>query len=211
MADLLPFRPDATKHVSTEPVVFDLASDHADRVFRSLSSEMARRILQALYEEPCVASDLATELDTSLQNVDYHLGNLQEAELVNVVDTWYSQTGNEMKVYAPAARALMISSDPDDTSRLRSVASTLVASVLLLGAAAAIFRSVIVDRLVSPETIGGDSPVASVDAVGTEIDPLAHLPAVLDPGIVFLLGGLVGIVALGALLLASWGVGPYNR
>lgn len=205
MVDLLPYRPDVTDRGPQEPVVLDLSSDHADRVFKSLSSDTARNVLQALHEEPRVASEIAEELDTSLQNVDYHLRNLQEAELVEVVDTGYSRTGNEMKVYGASAEALMVSSDPEQVNQLRSVASTLIASILFLATSAAIFRYVVVERLVTSTTVGGDAaedPSMQVSEPAGQVDPLTLLPDVLDPGIVFLLGGLVALAAVALLWIA---------
>ena len=202
MVDLLPYRPEVTNRDSREPVVLDLASEHADRVFKALSSETGRRILGTLYEEPQVASDIADTLDMSLQNVDYHLKKLRDAELVEVVDTWYSNTGNEMKVYAPTAQALMVSSDPDQTNRLRSVASTLIASVIVLGVAAASFRFIVVEWLVSTsETYRDDSPSMAAEDPVTPADPLTLLPTALDPGVVFVLGGLVMLLAVSLIWL----------
>jgi len=77
-------------------------------VFSVLSSEVARSILGELYRSPTTQSDLADRLDTSIQNVNYHLDNLAEAGLVTVVDEWYSEKGTEMDVYAPAGEPLVL-------------------------------------------------------------------------------------------------------
>lgn len=199
MVDLLPRRPKVTNRDNREPVVLELASEHADRVFKSLASETARRVLQTLYEEPRVASDIADEINTSLQNVDYHLQNLQEAELVEIVDTWYSEKGNEMKVYAPTAKALMVLSDSTEVNRLRSVASTLMASVLLIGIVTVSFRFVLVDYLLGSDDYVGDSPeghIVSTDPAEGTTHPFAELPLLLDPGAVFLAGALLGVIAI---------------
>ncbi|MFO7833706.1 MAG: helix-turn-helix domain-containing protein, partial [Halohasta sp.] len=60
--------------------VVSISEDAADEVFKTLSSSTARQILAALYEEPRPASELGTETDTTVQNVRYHLQNLQDAE-----------------------------------------------------------------------------------------------------------------------------------
>ena len=86
----------------------------SDRAFDALKAKTARKVLSALCEEPAVASEVAERVGTSLQNVHYHLENLREAELVEVVDTWYSSKGTEMKVYAPAGDPLMLIVGGDD-------------------------------------------------------------------------------------------------
>lgn len=65
----------------------DLASGDASTVISTLASTNARRILTELNEQPGTASALADSVGTSIQNVLYHLTSLQEAELVEHVDT----------------------------------------------------------------------------------------------------------------------------
>ena len=47
-------------------------------------------------------------VETSTQNVNHHLENLREADLVEVVDTWYSEKGAGMDVSASAADPLCV-------------------------------------------------------------------------------------------------------
>lgn len=103
---LLPAR-SAVDRGDVESSVLNL-DDGPDQVFSVLRSDTAREILTALYDEPTVASKLADRVDTSPQNVQYHLDNLVEADLVTVADTWYSAKGKEMKVYAPANEPLVV-------------------------------------------------------------------------------------------------------
>lgn len=92
----------------TDRAFIDIAGDDASRVLSTLASATARRILARLYQSPGAASDLADHVDTSLQNVVYHLQALQEAGLVKVVGTWYSSKGRAMKVYAPVHEAMVL-------------------------------------------------------------------------------------------------------
>jgi DNA-binding transcriptional ArsR family regulator len=78
-----------------------------------LSSETATDILDAVGGEPMTASEVAEAVGTSVQNVTYHLSRLRDAELVRVVDTWYSSRGREMQVYALACETVVLSVDPD--------------------------------------------------------------------------------------------------
>lgn len=97
---LLPSKPTVDR-TETKPEVVGLDQATID-IFSVLKSETARALLLELYEEPTVASDLADRVGTSLQNTQYHLNNLQNASLVEIVGTWYSSKGKEMNVYAPA-------------------------------------------------------------------------------------------------------------
>lgn len=81
--------------------------DSAD-VFSVLSSDTARSVLGRLYRDPATQSELAEELGTSIQNVAYHIERLVAADLVTVVDSWYSEKGRDMDVYAPAGDPLVL-------------------------------------------------------------------------------------------------------
>ena len=103
----LPRRPSAKsikQNLDHEPDVMAIDDEAADEIFSTLSSATARSILTALYDQPRTASELADEGETSLQNVQYHLNNLSDSGLIEVVETWESDQRREMKVYAPPIR-----------------------------------------------------------------------------------------------------------
>lgn len=85
-----------------------LSLEEAGPVLESLTSRTAQSILVELSDEPSTPGDVAERVDTSLQNVSYHLSKLEDAGLVTVVGTRYSSKGREMKVYASAVRSLVI-------------------------------------------------------------------------------------------------------
>ena len=93
MARLLPSTADTSAADDPAPRVIGLDSADADDLIGVLSSKTARRILATLHEEPVSASEVAERVDTSLQNVQYHLGRMDDAGLVEVVDTVYSEKG----------------------------------------------------------------------------------------------------------------------
>ena len=107
MASALPFRP-SIDHSPQDRSTLELTDADTGAVIQALSSETARSILACIEEAPGTASDIAQQVDTSLQNIRYHLENLRDAELIAPVDTWYSSKGREMTVYAPTARQLVI-------------------------------------------------------------------------------------------------------
>lgn len=117
---LLPSKPPVERG-DVAPAVMNLDED-IDQVFDVLRSNTARSILACLYDEPGVVSGLADRVDTSPQNVHYHLANLREADLVKVVGTWYSEKGTEMKVYAPTNDPLMLVIGDGEEAAERAVA-----------------------------------------------------------------------------------------
>jgi DNA-binding transcriptional ArsR family regulator len=112
-AGMFPHRPTVDEPERDTRVVA-LDTEEAATICSSLASETANRILSRLFEDPATASDLADEVDTSLQNAHYHLDRLQKSGVVRVVDTWYSSRGVEMNVYAPTHDEFVITPPTGD-------------------------------------------------------------------------------------------------
>jgi DNA-binding transcriptional ArsR family regulator len=192
MADLLPSSADTSAAEDSAPRVIGLDSDDADDLLSALSSETARQVLAALHEEPTNSAALAEQVDTSLQNVQYHLGRLQTAGLVEVIDTVYSEKGREMKVYAPADRPLVVFAGRESDSRgIESALTRLLGAVGLLAALSAAVQLLL-----------GTTPQESAEVTALAAGSAAASPA-LPPGLLFFLGGLA-VIAVGGL---AWYVG----
>ncbi|WP_435359458.1 ArsR/SmtB family transcription factor [Haloarchaeobius sp. DFWS5] len=160
MSRLLPFRADDTPTPGEQaPRVVDLEGDDADKVFSALSSDTARRIYTCLNEEPRTPSDVAEAIDSSIQNVRYHLEKLEDAGLIDVVDVWYSSRGNEMNVYAPTSGPLIVSGDEQRASRLRGALARFLGGVGALAAGSLFVQYALPRLLGGPTNIGsgGDS------------------------------------------------------
>lgn len=108
MGRLLPTTSDATVERTDDPELLCIDDERSEAVLAALASDTGREVFRALNDEPLVAKDLAAELDTSVQAVSYHLENLEDAGLVEVLDTCYSEKGQEMKVYGPPAEPLVL-------------------------------------------------------------------------------------------------------
>lgn len=137
MSGIFPLRQTVTADRG-EPRLVDFDDETADKVFEALSAETTRQIFVELHETPQAASDLARVTDTSVQNVQYHLEKLTDADLVEVVDTWYSERGTEMKVYAPSDESLVLFAGSDKGRSLRSLLKRVVGVVGVLLPASAL-------------------------------------------------------------------------
>jgi DNA-binding transcriptional ArsR family regulator len=145
---LLPSEPDTAPAEESNPRVIGVDSDAADDLIEALSSETAREILAALHDEPAPPSQLAEAVDTSLQNVQYHLENLADAGAVEVIDTVYSEKGREMDVYAPADRPLVIfAGEESRTPSLKQALSRLLGGVGALALASLVVQSLLGEGL----------------------------------------------------------------
>ena len=116
-ASLLPRR-GAVDEPDRETLVIPLGDPETTDLCSALGSETARTIVASLADDPKAASGVADSAGTSIQNARYHLDRLREVGLVRVVDTGYSEKGNEMDVYAPVHdRLVLVTSETSDASR----------------------------------------------------------------------------------------------
>ena len=220
MSRLIPSLPDATPD-DREPRVVGVDDDDADELIAALGSETARDILTELHDEPATNSELAETVDTSLQNVQYHLGKLDAADLVDVVDTAYSEKGREMDVYAAADEPLVLfAGGSQESAGIKTALLRLLGGYGLIGLAAVAAQRVFpVGPPTDPtRTTGDDADVAAddapeevedapmdetaqetedegivFDAILERVSDLLAEPAVFlqEPGVVFFLGAAV--------------------
>ncbi|PSP94466.1 ArsR family transcriptional regulator [Halobacteriales archaeon QS_4_62_28] len=152
-----------------DPRVIPVDSDDADDVLSALSSDTARKLLAQLHEEPAPPGELASRVDTSLQNAQYHLEKLESAGAIGVVDTAYSEKGREMDVYAPADQPLVIcAGNEQETSGIRSALRSLLGAVAVVGVASSFVQELLgqsITTLFEPTvrsgSAGGDEPGSS--------------------------------------------------
>ncbi len=197
---LLPSKPDTTAADDAEPRVVGVESDDADDLLSALSSGTARRLLGELHEDPAPPAELAERVDTSLQNAQYHLENLEEAGAVEVVDTAYSQKGREMDVYAPADQPLVIfAGDQEKSTSIRTALSRLLGAVGLLAVVSLVVQA-LAGGSVLPSFASGDGAAESEGAAAaahtpTPVPDAGAMEAAtgaaggLPPGAFFFLGG----------------------
>lgn len=167
-----------------------LDDDEADTLIGSLSSQTARSVLTAVHDEPQSASELADSVDTSLQNVRHHLGNLEDAGLVEVSETRYSVKGREMNVYGPVDDSLVVcvGKEEERSSFIDSLKRLVGAAVAL------VLGSLLVHFTVGTgvRNLGGPTAPRVPDSVGATEGVLATV----SPGLAFLAGGLVVLAVL---------------
>jgi DNA-binding transcriptional ArsR family regulator len=193
MARLLPSLSETSAPEDPAPRVIGLDSADADDLIGALSSRTARRILTALHEEPASASEVADRVDTSLQNVQYHLGRMAEAGLVEVTDTVFSEKGREMKVYVPTDRPLVVvAGGESETDGLRAALSRLLGGVGVLALASAVVQFLLGG---GTNAAGAASSADGAEATRVAAETTAAAATGLPPGLLFFCGGLVVLVA----------------
>lgn len=189
MNRLLPFQSSSRPKPEQGARIVEIDDQAAGEVFEALASDTTREVLTAIYENPGTASEIAETVDTSLQNVKYHLSKLQEANLIEVAETWYSEQGNEMKVYAATSESVvMLAGDNSTRSSLRETLSRLLGTIGVLGIGSLLIEKYVFASVSHYQSSQPSSP--------TSWRPFFDVGAHVSPGVVFFIGGLVATVTL---------------
>lgn len=130
MTKLFESTPDISDSPDGPPKVLCFNDEETQRIISTLSSDTCQSVFQALQENPQAAKDIAADLDTSVQTIWYHIGNLEEIGLIEVVDTCYSQKGTEMDIYGPVAEPhLIYLGQEDDWAGIRAAFNRFASAI----------------------------------------------------------------------------------
>lgn len=211
-----------------EPRVIGVDEEDAKALVDALSSQTARAILSAIHDQPATASKLADRTETSLQNAQYHIEKLEAADLVEVIDTRYSEKGREMKVYgATNAPVVLFAGSEDQGEDVRSALTSLIGGIGVVGLGAVIVQEVFgrgLGALFGGGGSGGAAPAAATTtqesamiaqeanasatvtetmaADAYEVTRATEQAAGLPPGLLFFLGGILALFVVSAVWYA---------
>ncbi|RJX42799.1 ArsR family transcriptional regulator [Halonotius aquaticus] len=199
MADFIERLQQRSSAPTQQPRIMEMEDEGADEVLSALSPTTRRRVYRALFTEPQTTSELAESVDTSIQNVQYHLETLQDAGLVEPVETVYSGKGNEMTVFAPASDPLVFVGDADRLPAIKESLHHVVGGLAVLGVASLLVQWLVAREFaVRPQAREATTMTATEDAAmeaaaEASTDPTLQwlIIEVLEPGLVFFVGGLV--------------------
>ena len=199
MADFIERLQQRSSEPTQQPRIMEMDDEGADEVLSALSPTTRRRLYRALFTEPQTTSELAESVDTSIQNVQYHLETLQDAGLVEPVETVYSGKGNEMTVFAPASDPLVFVGDADRLPAINESLYHVVGGLAVLGVASLLVQWVVAREFaVRPQAREASAMTATEEAAmeaaaQTSGDPSLQwlIIEVLEPGLVFFVGSLV--------------------
>ena len=103
-------------------LILPLNDKNSKKISQIISNDTARNILEAIASEPLSASLIAEKLRIPLSTVQYNLDKLNDAGLVKVERTKYSEKMKRVKIYAPQRKFVVIV--PEKTNR-KDVIATL--------------------------------------------------------------------------------------
>lgn len=193
MSDFPGSRQESEVDADSDPLVVDFGDEYAGEFFEALASSTARQLFRRLQDSPNHPSELAAEVNTSVQNVHYHLGELETAGIIEVVDTVYSTKGREMDVYAPTSDPLVfVSNGTTDRNDLADSLSRFLGAVGIL-AFTSVAVQVVVEKLFYS---GGPTPIETSGQYA--LPPMTNVAPPV--GLYVFLVGLLFVICYGLVM-----------
>ncbi|WP_089649832.1 ArsR/SmtB family transcription factor [Halobacterium hubeiense] len=184
--------------------IVDMNDEQAVSLFKTLGDETTLKIYTAIQQEPKTPPELQELTETTLQNTHYHMNKLEDADLIEPVDTWVSDRGKDMNVYGPTNSPLLISFAAErDTPGIRSRILSVLGMVGVVSLVS-LFVEYAVDLLVEPASqwqqvgAGGYGEQESLTAIFLQY-----------PGLCVFAFGLLGIFAY-LIFVSSTGVKTFK-
>ncbi|MHC1625825.1 MAG: ArsR/SmtB family transcription factor [Methanoculleaceae archaeon] len=180
-------------------LVLTPGDEATEKIARAFASRTAGQIMKDLAAGPKSASEIADSLSLPITTVMYHLDKLEEAGILEVAATRWSEKGRQVKLYRQAERVVIVAPPYHD---IRSLLARYGILFCLVAAAA------IVMLAVSPFFTTAETPVAvtayraGVRAAGIPEYPLAGL--VHEVILPFVAGGCMVIIAMMICDLWQW-------
>jgi len=202
--------------MSEEVIILSPGDTRAQKIAKAISSGTANEILHLLGDGQQSATNITGTLDLPMSTVKYHLDNLLDAGLVEVVETKYSVKGREIKVYALRDQLLIVAPKMQNVRSLLLKYASLFAIVAVASLAGFFYLPLLEPAI--PGTSGGgvndgslmqgekSVGIMSGPAPASEIVPQAFAPAapVFDPVLAFFLGGCLVILLLAIYEVYLW-------
>lgn len=127
-------------------LLLDPADARAQQIGRAIASPLAGEILRRFASGPMTLSRISEELSVPINTAKYHVENLLEAGLLEVVDTRYSEKGREMKLYGLRNQVVIVAPRRADVRALL----TKYASIFTLIISITLFLAILQPFLLIP-------------------------------------------------------------
>lgn len=179
-------------------LVLSPGDEATGKIARAFASRTAGLIMQSLADGPQSATEIAESLSIPITTVVYHLEKLQDAGILEVASTRWSEKGREVKLYRQAERVVIVAPTTRDLRSLLTKYGALLGVV-----AAASVMMVVISTLVGPM----EPPVSGAGVLDTraEAAPLPMGSALLHQLVLaFFGGGCLVILALMVYELWAW-------
>lgn len=179
---------EAGQEADEQVVVLDPGCEQAQNLGKAISHPVAGEIVNLMRSGPTSLSVLSEKLNIPINNVKYHIGNLQKAGIIEVAGTKYSEKGRIIRLYQLRDQVFVVSPKKVDLRTFFTRYAALLGLILCAGGSAYLLAP-----LLSGGASGGGGLEGSVVSTSSISSPLS----------VFSLLAII-LVVLGAGLAGYW-------
>jgi len=112
-------------------VVIQPGDERAQKIARAMASQTANAVIQAFGGGPLTSSEVSRQMAIPITTASYHIENLLDAGLLEVMETRWSEKGREVKVYGLTNQVFIIAPPISDLRSVLQKYATLFGIVVL--------------------------------------------------------------------------------
>ena len=171
-------------------VVLEQGSVPAQKIAKAMASPTAGDLFNTLSDGPLTATALAERTGFPLTTVKYHLNNLLDADLIEVVDSRWSEKGREMKIYGVKDQVVVLA--PRKRPDVRQIVERygVIAGAVAVGCGVVLAIPNMLSRIL-PQTTPGVAVAREI----TEVAPVFDWAAFVQNAVLIFFVGAVVVLA----------------
>ena len=171
-------------------VVLEQGSVPAQKIAKAMASPTAGDLFNTLSDGPLTATALAERTGFPLTTVKYHLNNLLDADLIEVVDSRWSEKGREMKIYGVKDQVVVLA--PRKRPDVRQIVERygVIAGAVAVGCGVVLAIPNMLSRIL-PQT----NPGVAVAREITEVAPVFDWAAFVQNAVLIFFVGAIIVLA----------------
>ena len=180
--------------MADDVVVIQPGDERAQKIARAMASQTANAVIQAFGRGPLTSSEVARAMAIPITTASYHIENLLDVGLLEVMETRWSEKGREVKVYGLANQVLIIAPPVSDLRSVLKKYTTLFAIAVFASLSLATFLPLLLPApniLPSTRIFGGEAT-----ALQAPVPDAAGMPPVHDLVMGFFFGACAVLFAL---------------
>lgn len=160
-------------------IVLEQGEEQAQKVGKAISSQTANDILTVIGDHEMSSSDIAGALGVPMSTIKYHIENLLDAGLLEVVRTKYSVKGREIKIYRQKPQLLIVA---PKSANVRMILAKYASLFGITALASAILYAIVplVSRPTPPSSLEMADKVCTPALVDTFIEQVMYSPPLPD-------------------------------
>ncbi len=182
-------------------VVLKPGDDRAQKIAKAISSKTANDILTLLQDGGYTSSQIAEKLSLPITTIQYHMENLLDVEMLEVIEKRWSRKGREVKVYGLRDQLVIVAPQATDIRSLLLKYASLFCCLVAASIVAFAVASLLPGADVMPQNFVEKTAAPSEDrllgaAATSEPDAASPINPYLSLILSFFVGGVAVLTAL---------------